>query len=210
MRGRWLAGVLIGLLVLPSCTSTVTGSAQAAASPTARGNCQPGDLMRCIVAAPAGAVAYPTSLGPNGVVPTHQFLAAFYPEDPRYHNQIADKLQTEGLQAIAHRDWAVTQGDQVDIVLLGFATATGARQRAQHVADSTRHDPTLRTFTGAGLPDGVVALVDRTVDRNGNIGVRAYAAFGQVELEFNYLHPATLDEADLTAQIGREVALLQN
>ena len=210
MRDRWLAGVLIGLLVLPGCTTKVTGSAQPAASPTAKGTCRPEDLMRCIVAAPVGAAAYPTSLGPNGVVATHQFLAAFYPEDPRFHNQIADELQTEGLQSIAHRDWAVTQGDQVDIVLLGFATATGARQRAQHVADSTRHDPTLRTFTGAGMPDGVVAFVDRTVDRNGNIGVRAYAAFGQVELEFNYLYPATLEQADLTAQIGREVALLRN
>jgi hypothetical protein len=215
VRGRWPAGVLIGLLVLsgllvlPGCVTKVTGTAEPAASPTAKGTCQPGDLMRCIVAAPTGAAAYPTSLGPNGAVATRQFLAAFYPEDPRNDNQIADELRTEGLRSIAHRDWAVTQGDQVDIVLLGFATATGARQRAEHVADSTRHDPTLRTFEGSGMPGGVVAFVDRTVDKNGNVGVRAYAAFGQVELEFNYFHPATLDAADLTAQIGREVTLLR-
>jgi hypothetical protein len=208
VRGRWLAVVLSGLLVLPGCTTSVAGRAEAAAVTIAAGTCQPADLVRCIVAAPAGAVAYPTSLGPNGVVTTQRFLDAFYPEDQRFNNRIADELQAEGLQSIAHRDWAVTHGDQVDIVLLGFATATGAEQRARLVEDSTGHDPTLRTFGAAGMPSGVVAFVDRTADRNGNIGVRAYAAFGQVELEFNYFHPATLDAADLIAQVGREVELL--
>lgn len=208
MRGRWLAVVLSGLLVLPGCTTSVPGRAEAAAVTTAAGTCRPADLVRCIVAAPAGAVAYPTSLGPNGVVATQRFLDAFYPDDGRNNNQIADELHAEGLQSIAHRDWAVTHGDQVDIVLLGFATATGAAQRARQVEASTGHDPTLRTFGGAGMPSGVVAFVDRTTDGNGNIGVRAYAAFGQVELEFNYFHPAKLDAADLTAQVGREVELL--
>ena len=166
--------------------------------------------MRCIVAAPAGSSAYATPLGPNGVVSTQQFISAFYPADARYNNQIADQLREQGLAGVAHRNWAATgTGDQVDIVLLGFTTPGGARSRAQAVETSTRRDPTLSTFTGPGLPSGVVAFVDRTVDRNGNIGVRAYAAFGVVEMEFNYLHPATLDAADLTAQVGREVQLLK-
>jgi hypothetical protein len=161
------------------------------------------------VAAPAGAEAYSTPLGPNGTVTTQRFLAAFYPDDAQYDNQIADQLQEEGLLAVAHRNWEVHGGDQVDIVLLGFASASGARDRARLVEESTQRDPTLSTFSGSGMPDGVTAFVDRTVDKDGNIGVRAYAAYGQVELEFNYFRPGSLDAADLVAQIGREVRLLR-
>jgi hypothetical protein len=164
--------------------------------------------MSCIAAAPDGAKSYTTALGPNGTVTTQQFLAAFYPDDAQYHNQIANQLQEEGLQSVAHRNWEVTGGDEIDIVLLGFASASGAKDRARLVEESTQRDPTLTTFSGSGMPSGVVALVDRAVDKYGNIGVRAYAAYGQVEMEFNYFRPQSLDAADLTAQIGREVALL--
>ena len=216
MRGRWLAGVLSGLFVVSGCASNVAGRAVPAANGTAvdQGICQAAELMRCIVAAPAGSSAYATPLGPNGVVSTRQFISAFYPADAQHDNQIADQLREQGLESVAHRNWAVSgtgdqvDGDQVDIVLLGFTTSGGAQSRAQVVETSTRRDPTLGTFAGAGLPSGVVAFVDRSVDRNGNIGVRAYAAFGAVEMEFNYLHPATLDSADLTAQVAREVELL--
>ncbi len=166
--------------------------------------------MRCIVAAPAGSSAYATPLGPNGVVSTQQFISAFYPADARYNHPIANQLRAQGLESVAHRNWVATGNeDQVDIVLLGFATPGGAQSRAWAVATSTRRDPTLSTLTGSDLPSGVVAFVDRTVDRNGNIGVRAYGAFGAVEMEFNYLHPATLDSADLAAQVRREVDLLK-
>jgi hypothetical protein len=166
--------------------------------------------MSCVVSAPADSAPYSTPLGPNGVVTAKQFVSAFYPDDAQYNNQIADQLQQQGLQSVAHRNWEVTHGDQVDIVLLGFASADGARQRARLVANSTQQDPTLSTFTGAGLPAGVQAFVDRTVDKYGNIGVRAYGAFGPVELEFNYYHPTAVDSADLVAQIGHEVALLSS
>jgi hypothetical protein len=165
--------------------------------------------MACIMSAPAGSMAYPSPLGPNGVVTAKAFVSAFYPDDGQYNNQIADQLQTQGLVAIAHRNWAVTHGEQVDLVLLGFASAGGAQERARLVEHGTQQDPTLTTFSGAGLSSGVVAFVDRTVDKFGNMGVRAYAAFGQVEMEFNYFHPATLDPADVVAQIDREVALLK-
>ena len=164
--------------------------------------------MSCIVAAPDGAAPYSTPLGPNGVVTSQQFISAFYPDDGQYNNQIANQLQAQGLQSIAHRNWEVPGGDQVDIVLLGFAAAQGAQVRAKLVEDSTRNDPTLTTFSGSGMPGGVVAFVDRTVDKYGNIGVRAYASFGQVELEFNYFRPGSLDANDLTAQVAREVQLL--
>lgn len=164
--------------------------------------------MSCIAAAPDGSKSYTTALGPDGTVTTQQFLAAFYPDDAQYHNQIANQLQEEGLQSVAHRNWEVTGGDEIDIVLLGFASASGAKDRARLVEESTQRDPTLTTFSGSGMPSGVVALVDRAVDKYGNIGVRAYAAYGQVEMEFNYFRPQSLDAADLTAQIGREVALL--
>ena len=213
MRGRWLAGVLVGLCALVGCTTQVAGQAVPAAgsgaAPGPAGACRTADLMGCIVAAPAGAQTYPTPLGPNGVVTTHQFLAAFYPDDAQYDNQIADQLQTEGLRSVAHRNWEVDGGDQVDIVLLGFASESGARDRAQVVEESTQRDPTLTTFSGTGMPSGVLAYVDRTVDKYGNIGVRAYAAYGQVEMEFNYFRPQSLDAADLTAQISREVQLLK-
>lgn len=211
MRGGWLAGVLACLVVASGCANTVGGRAEPAAgasSATLPGSCRPSDLLACIVPAPAGSAPYSTPLGPNGAVTARQFVSAFYPDDAQYNNQIADQLQTQGLQAIAHRNWAVTQGDQADVVLLGFTTARGAQQRARVVEDSTRRDPTLSTFTGPGLPNGVVAFVDRTVDKYGNIGVRAYAAYGQVELEFNYFHPSSLDTADLAAQVDAEVALL--
>lgn len=158
--------------------------------------------------APAGSVAYPSPLGPNGAVTVKAFVSAFYPDDAQYNNQIADQLQTQGLVAIAHRNWTVMHGDQVDLVLLGFASASGAQERARLVENGTQQDPTLTTFSGSGLPSGVVAFADRTVDKYGNMGVRAYAAFGPVEMEFNYFHPATLDPADVVAQIGQEVALL--
>jgi hypothetical protein len=211
VRGRWLAGVLSGLFVVSGCTSSVAGRAVPAATTTAvdQGICRAADLMRCIVAAPAGSSAYATPLGPNGVVSTQQFISAFYPADAQHNHRIADQLREQGLVSVAHRNWAASgSGDQVDIVLLGFATAGGAQSRARTVETSTRRDPTLGMLAGAGLPSGVVAFVDRTVDRNGNIGVRAYAAFGVVEMEFNYLHPATLDSADLIAQVTREVQLL--
>lgn len=210
MRGRWLAGVLIGLVVLSGCTTNVAGRAVPVAATADQGTCPATDLMRCIVAAPAGSSAYPTPLGPNGVVSAQQFISAFYPADARFNNQIANQLRAQGLESVAHRNWAAAGGgDEVDIVLLGFATAGGAQSRAQAVETSTRRDPTLSTFTGSGLPSGVVAFVDRTVDRNGNVGVRAYGSFGVVEMEFNYYHPATLDSADLAAQVGREVDLLR-
>ena len=166
--------------------------------------------MSCIVAAPDGSNFYTTPLGPNGTATAQQFVSAFYPDDAQYHNQIANQLQEEGLQSVAHRNWEVPGGDEIDIVLLGFASAAGAKDRAQLVEESTQRDPTLSTFSGSGMPSGVVALVDRAVDKYGNIGVRAYAAFGQVEMEFNYFRPRSLDAADLVAQIGREVQLLQS
>ena len=165
--------------------------------------------MSCIVAAPAGAQPYSAPLGPNGVVTAQQFITAFYPDDAQYNNQIADQLQAEGLQSVAHRNWEVTDGDQVDIVLLGFSNALGAQDRAKVVEDGTQGDPTLTTFSGSGLPSEVVAFADRTVDKYGNIGVRAYAAYGQVEMEFNYFRPGSLDAGDLVSQIKREVALLK-
>lgn len=232
MRGRWLAGVLIGLFVVSGCSRDVAGrpvpvagaaGSGATVEPTGTataGACRPGDLMRCIVAAPAGSTAYSTPLGPDGAVTTQRFIDAFYPDDARYNNQIANQLRAQGLQSVAHRNWVGTDGDQVDIVLLGFASPGGARSRAMAVETSTRRDPTLTVFDGAGsssgagvptgtsLPGGVVAFVDRTVDKYGNVGVRAYGAFGSVEMEFNYARPAKLDAEDLVAQVGQEVALL--
>jgi hypothetical protein len=215
VRARWVAGAIAVLFAVSGCATAVEGRPEpasgslpsgAAASTTA---CRTSDLMSCIVAAPEGARSYTTPLGPNGTVTTRQFLAAFYPDDAQYHNQIANQLQDEGLLAVAHRNWEVTGGDEIDIVLLGFASASGAKDRAQLVEESTRQDPTLTVFHGAGMPDGVVALVDRAVDKYGNIGVRAYAAYGQVEMEFNYFRPRSLDDADLVAQVGREVRLLK-
>lgn len=210
MRGRWVAGAVAVVVAVSGCATAIAGRAEPASggAPGLAGACPTTDLMSCIVAAPDGARPYTTPLGPNGTVSTRTFLAAFYPDDAQYHNQIANQLQAEGLQSVAHRNWEVTGGDEIDIVLLGFASASGARDRARLVEESTRQDPTLTTFSGVGLPSGVVALVDRAVDRYGNIGVRAYAAYGQVEMEFNYFRPQRLDDADLVAQVKREVALL--
>lgn len=212
MRGRWLAGVVVGFFVVSGCTTDVAGRAEAVggvSSTTTAGACRPADLMSCIMPAPAGSVSYSSPLGPTGTVTAKQFVSAFYPDDAQYNNQIANQLQTQGLLTVAHRNWAVTHGDQVDVVLLGFASADGAQQRARLVENGTQQDPTLTTFSAPGLPSGVVAFVDRTVDKSGNMGVRAYAAFGQVEMEFNYFHPATLDSGDVVAQVGQEVALLK-
>ena len=205
--------MLVGLCALAGCRTEVAGQAVPVAGSeppsAAAGACRPADLMICIATAPAGARFYTTPLGPNGTVSAQQFLAAFYPDDGQYGNQIADQLRDEGLRSVAHRNWEVDGGDQVDIVLLGFASAEGARDRAQVVERSTQRDPTLTTFDGPGMPAGVTAFVDRTVDKYGNIGVRAYAAYGPVEFEFNYFRPRSLDAADLTAQVAREVRLLR-
>ena len=181
----------------PSPSSTTTTS-QPSAAPTSASA-----LRRLLLPIPDDGQSWGTAWSRNETPTVSEWVAHVYPASSR--DLIVGELRDDGIQAVAHRAWIVADGDQADIVLLGFASASGARDRYLAATRAKSEQPGVKPFAIPGT--NAVGYAHTTLDSLGNIPAIIYAQRGKLDLEVFYYSPDKLRTADAvlwtTQQLGQ-------
>jgi hypothetical protein len=98
--------------------ATIAPPPSPAAVPTGNGTA----LLAKILPVPAGAKSLTVSGSTNGVMDLDQFMQREFPNDPSERSL----LQARGFLVVAQREWLGTDGVEVHIQLVQFASADGA------------------------------------------------------------------------------------
>ena len=193
-----VAGMVIG--------SKTTG--QVNVSPTvAKAACVPARLSSCLIAAPVGAGTFSGSWAQDTAVTAAQY-AGEYPDaaDQAAPSGVTGQLTADGVHTIVHHNW-YDGDDQIDIVLLDFATAQGAQAWAL--------DRTGEFLAQGGGPTVAVpgdetgkAYAAAAPDSIGNVPLRYITTVGTVDLEIHYASTGSLQTPDFSLWAGAQYASL--
>jgi hypothetical protein len=184
----------------PSGSGAPTGFPSSGASSSAA----PAPLADHLIPPPSGS-ENGTSTWANTTSPTVEaFVQHFYDAD-QVTSEVT-RLQADGITGVAHHLW-LQGGDQFDVILLQFASSTGATTRHTGVIAATLADPTLKS-TRPAIAGDVTEFYATAVDKLGNIASRAYAIKGDITVEVFCFSPKTFDAKDLTNYTAQQVAKL--
>jgi hypothetical protein len=147
---------------------------------------------------PPGAQSWGDAWSANVTPTAADFVDRFYSASGK--TVVLAELKTLGLTAIANRTWTAADGNQVDFVLLDFATAYGASGRYAAVVQSAHSDSALSAFAIPGHTTDAQGFRTKTVGSDGLVDSRAYAhdAGSTVVVETFYFSPTTFKIADLS------------
>lgn len=229
---RWWLVLVLATVTLTACSTTTAGTGQVAVgqgtpSPTSNSLPTPPDppttalpsppslttssvaLADRLLAAPSGSRPWANTWG-DTAYPTitelvdHLYAAADQKEE-------IDALQTNGVDAIAHRTWIAADASQLDIVLLHFTTLDGAQTQYTRVslglatdADATRLPLIVPGFSASQLQ----AFVNTDLTRYGDAYARVVATVGNFILEEYFVSPAHINSPDLQSWVSRQLDLL--
>lgn len=159
-----------------------------------RPKCVPTTPVSCLMPTPAGKHPWPVQPLPEGVITATQFVDHLYPS---YTQQELLELGQQGIRAIAHEDCnGGANADVADVYVLQFGDLVGAQSRYLGVTGATEKDATQSVITLSGLTpryDTILVFASKSMDDKGFMHGAAYAWYGQLEIEFFFSSPATLD-----------------
>lgn len=210
-RRMWVAASAVAALGLISAGIYVLLPGRTGNSVVTAVNCRPADLTSCLIKAPAGAELLSSSDGdqwPQQTSSTADLYAAnITTGSTGFGNQTASLLKQDGLKTIVHTDWNAVDGDDVDIVLLGFDSQSGAK-----AWNSTRAAEILATYPGptVAVPGDSTdtAHAASKADSKGNFGAGFTTVVGRIVLDVTYSSPNKLNSQDLRNWAGTELASL--
>lgn len=206
---RW---VLIGapilvLAIVAAVVVVVTRSGQPDPS-VSKVQCNTHELTSCLVAPPSAAQHNSGAWDTSTTVDTAAYAAA-YPDAAALHqpSELSTLINAAGLTSIAHRDWTLS-GNQVDLILLQFGSAQGAKSWAEdRTGDFLSLDdgPQLAV---TGITDAK-AYTTSTPDSSGNISARFVDTVGDIALEVHYASQGSMQDHDFDLWTSTEYASLQ-
>lgn len=175
--------------------------------------CRPADLTSCLIKAPAGAGRMPTvgdSQWPQQTVGTaDEYAANVVTNVPGVGGETQGLLGQDGLQTIAHNDWSAVDGDDVDLIVLAFATEKGARSWY-----STRAGEILAAYPGTDTPipgdSANAAHAAVKADSKGDFDAAYTTVVNRMVLDVVYSSPNQLSTADLRNWAGTELTSLRS
>ncbi len=169
-----------------------------------------GRLGARLVPAPAGSRPWSGSWGHTEHPSMAQFLQEFYRAPQR--TGVATTLAALHVEGIAHRAWVAADGNQIDMVLLSFATPSGAAARFSDVTAATAAQSNM-TAVGFGAYGRREAqgFVEAGLDPDGFVRARVYAhpARSVLLVEAFYFSPHRFARADLDAWTEAQLARLR-
>jgi len=192
----------------PSPLPAPTGSAPApvaTGAATATGadrNRLKGDL----VPPPGGAQPWQSSSqdGPTGVLTLPQFISRF--ADASEAKRATAEEVDRGFQYAVRENWIASDGSQADVLLLQFATATGAQSFVLDYQGGVGNTVgTGGTYTVPGSGDAM-AYQHSGIDSDGNVYTDGYAVVGNIAIDINVWAPAKADRAAVTALFRKQYA----
>lgn len=167
------------------------------------------DLTGCLIKPPAGAerLSGADAWNQHTAGTANLYRANVVTGAGGLDGDTSSLLDTDGLQSVAHSDWNAVDGNNVDIVLLSFATQKGARAwsatRAAEIAAADRG----QAVTIPGDTTGK-AYAATKADPHGNVNAGYSTVVGNVVLDVAYSSPKTFSAKDLQTWAGTELASL--
>ena len=170
--------------------------------------CNPEVLTSCLIAKPGSANSFNDAWGSSTTPTVDQYISYLYGGSSTIAQQNArDNLTNAGLKDIAHTAWKGSNSDQIDIVLLRFDTADGAKAESLNLTGHFVSDAYGRS---APVKVADTAAYMETADSDGLIPVRYAIAVGDILLVEHFYSPGTMDSASFQAWTGAEAASLKS
>ncbi|WP_327071335.1 hypothetical protein [Kitasatospora sp. NBC_01302] len=190
----------------PGTTSAApapAGTTAAAAAPADQNR-----LLGDLVAPPAASKPWQADdqTGPSGILTLNQFAIRYAQAD---RQGVIDKQTTRGFQYAVRENWNTSDGQEADIVLAQFATATGAQSYTLgHQSSAGDKADAAGTYPIPNSGD-TIAYDHRDLDSNGDILTESYAVIGNIAIDVSYWQPSkAVDRAVMTALLQQQYAKL--
>jgi hypothetical protein len=211
-KRKWVPWITAGVVVLALIAVGVVAltSGRSGDSVVAKVHCQPTKLTTCLIKAPAGAEQLSgSSPWDQDAVPTADLYSSNITNDAAGVSADTSTFTTaDGLQHLAHADWNAVDGNNVDLVVLQFATQKGAR-----AWNATRAAEIVAAYPGqsVSIPGDTTAKAHAATeaDKQGNIDAAYTALVGNLVLDVAYSSPTKFSAADLENWAGTELASLR-
>ena len=208
----WIIGAVVVVLGLISAGIYALLPGRTGNSIVSVVTCKPADLTTCLITAPAGAVrlsANGDDQWPQQTVSTAGLYSSNITTDsPGVGGSTTSLLSQDGVKTVAHNDWNSVDGNNIDIVLLGFSTQKGAQ-----AWNSTRAAEILAAYPGStvAIPGDSAggAHAATKADAKGNIDAGYSTVVGQFVLNISYSSPNQLSAQDLQNWAGTELTSLR-
>jgi hypothetical protein len=208
-RVLWITAVVV-VLALVSVGVVALTSGRSGNSVVAMVHCQPSKLTTCLIKAPAGAEQLSgSSPWDQDTAPTTDLYSSNITRDAAgVSDDTSSFTTTDGLQHLAHADWNAVDGNNVDLVLLQFASQKGAR-----AWNATRTAEIAAAYPGQSVTipgdTAAKAFAATKADKQGNIDAAYSTVVGNLVLNVAYSSPMKLSAADLETWAGTELASLR-
>ncbi|MBR7838347.1 hypothetical protein KDL01_34070 [Actinospica durhamensis] len=173
--------------------------------------CAPATLASCLIKAPAGAIQLGFDSGwDQTTAPSVDGYASNITGDAKgMTSDTSNEVGGDGESGLVHADWNAVDGDNVDLVLLEFATLKGAQ-----AWNDTRSAEILAAYPGqsAGIPGDSTgaAHAGAKPDSRGDFDAAYSTVVGDLVLNVAYSSPNQLETADLRNWVGTELASLHS
>ncbi|MFI9272912.1 hypothetical protein ACIGXM_19625 [Kitasatospora sp. NPDC052896] len=190
----------------PFPTSSATAPAPASAAPAPATPADQSRLVNDLVPLPSGAQPWRADSqdGPTGVLTPQQLIARI--AEPSDQQRVTAEETDRGFQYAVRENWNASDGTQVDIDLLQFASATGAQSFVlAYQGGAGDAVGTSGTYAIPGSGDAM-AFEHAGLDSDGDIRTEGYAVVGNIALDINVWTPAKADRAAATALIQQQYA----
>jgi len=204
--------VVIGVIVAVAVAVVGSGLFRVArehgSSTVSAVTCNPQQLTSCLIAKPGSADSFTDAWGSSTTPTRDDYIDYLYGSSSTLAQQNArDNLTNAGLRDIAHTAWKGSNSDQIDIVLLRFATADGAQAESLNL---TGHFVSEAYGVGAPVEVADTEAYMGTADSDGLVPVRYALAVGDILLVVHFYSPDTMDYAAFQAWTGAEVTSLKS
>lgn len=201
------AGVLALALVAAGIVALIPGRTGNSAVSVV--HCKPASLTSCLIKPPAGAeqLTSTDAWDKHAAGTADRYSANVVTNAPGVVADTSSLLDTDGVRTVAHADWNAVDGNNVDLVLLSFASQKGARAwnstRAAEIAAAYRG----QSVTIPGDTTGK-AYAATKADSHGNVNAGYSVVVGTIVLDVAYSSPKTFSAKDLQTWAGTELASL--
>jgi hypothetical protein len=210
-RILWISTAVVVVLALAAAGVYALLPGRTGNSVVAKVACRPAALATCLILAPAGAEVFSAAGDPwahQTEASSDLYQATIAHDSPGVGADGAALLGTDGMRTLVHTDWNAVDGNDVDLVLLQFATQKGAQ-----AWNSTRTAEILAGYGGpaVAIPGDTTAKAHTAAkaDAQGNIDAAYSTVVGNIVLNVSYSSPKELSAADLATWAGTELASIR-
>lgn len=208
-RKLWTWTAVVAVVAVVGAGVVVVESGRHGNSVVSAVTCAPAKLSSCLIKQPQGAETLSdTPTWDQAAVPSMEAVGANITADAKdMASQTSIALEANGENAVAHTDWNAVDGNDVDMVLLKFATIKGAQSW-----NAARNGEILAAYTGPSVAisgdSAEKAHAAAKADAKGDYHAAYSAVVGNIVLNLSYTSPNKFDPADLQNWAGTELASL--